>query len=234
MPEIRPQDARDSPAEGKCVISRARENFQFDTFDTFFSWPLIRPGQESTGMHAFLIKLPVLSTVAGRQWRTAGPGSEAISTQRARARTLPGAVAQGSREKPQRASLQSRIDDELSKRELALDPLGYFIIKLDSSADPPMIQADYYSNTINDEGLACDDDGNVIGCGKSNSRKKVLLPRRIFRGQTAKEVSVEILESQGVGVPCEYCSHLEHANYLGRELQKAEFCLKTGKDYVQD
>ena len=51
---------------------------------------------------------------------------------------------------------------------------------------------------------------------------------------SAKEVSVEILESQGVGVPCEYCSHLEHANYLGRELQKAEFCLTTGATYVQD
>ena len=84
----------------------------------------------------------------------------------------------------------------------------------------------------NDQGLACDDDGEVIGCGKGN--KKVLLPRRIFRGRTAKEVSVEILESQGVGVQCDYCSHLEHANYLGRELQKAEFCLRQGQDYVQD
>ena len=157
------------------------------------------------------------------------------------------------------------IDDELSGRDLALDPLGYFIIKLDPSSDPPMIQADFYSNTMhvlagaapsrsrppsppppssrsrprsppdpcrNDQGLACDDDGEVIGCGKGN--KKVLLPRRIFRGRTAKEVSVEILESQGVGVQCDYCSHLEHANYLGRELQKAEFCLRQGQDYVQD
>lgn len=129
----------------------------------------------------------------------------------------------------------SSVDDELSKRDLALDPLGYFIIKVDPSADPPVIQADFYSNTINEQGLACDDDGEVIGCSKNGKGgKKVLLPRRIFRGRTAKEISVEILESQGVGVPCDYCSHLEHANYLGRELQKAEFCLATGKDYVQD
>ena len=40
------------------------------------------------------------------------------------------------------------IDDELSRRDLALDPLGYFIIKLDPSSDPPMIQADFYSNTM--------------------------------------------------------------------------------------
>ncbi len=124
------------------------------------------------------------------------------------------------------------IDVELSKRDLALDPLGYFIIRLDRDTDPPLIQADYYSNTINDKGLACDDEGEVIGCGSGS--KKVLRPLRVFSGRTAKEVSVEILESQGVGVPCEYCSHLEHANYLGRELQKAEFCLSTGATYVQD
>ena len=28
--------------------------------------------------------------------------------------------------------------------------------------------------------------------------------------------------------------NLEHLNYLGRELNKAEFCLKTGKPYIQD
>ena len=127
---------------------------------------------------------------------------------------------------------EQAIDDDLSKRDLALDPLGYFIIKLDRDADPPMIQADYYSNTINEKGLACDDEGEVIGCGSGS--KKFLRPLRVFRGRTAKEVSVEILESQGVGVPCEYCSHLEHANYLGRELQKAEFCMSTGATYVQD
>jgi hypothetical protein len=127
---------------------------------------------------------------------------------------------------------EQAIDGDLSKRDLALDPLGYFIIKLDRDADPPMIQADYYSNTINEKGLACDDEGEVIGCGSGS--KKFLRPLRVFRGRTAKEVSVEILESQGVGVPCEYCSHLEHANYLGRELQKAEFCMSTGATYVQD
>lgn len=147
-------------------------------------------------------------------------------TRRAPSRTL--LIARASVEK----SLPQSIDDELSKRDLALDPLGYFIITVDQASDPPMIQADYYSNTINDQGLACDEDGEVIGCGSGN--KKVLLPLRVFRGRTAKEVSVEILESQGVGVPCAYCSHLEHANYLGRELQKAEFCMTTGEAYVQD
>ena len=146
----------------------------------------------------------------------------------------PGASSQSpalARASPAEGRAQS-IDDELSKRDLALDPLGYFIIGLDRDADPPVIKADYYSNTINDKGLACDEEGEVIGCGRGS--KKVLRPIRIFSGRTAKEVSVEILESQGVGIPCEYCSHLEHANYLGRELQKAEFCLSTGATYVQD
>jgi hypothetical protein len=123
------------------------------------------------------------------------------------------------------------IDDELSKRPLALDALGYFIISIDPEAGE--IRADHYRNTINDKGLACDEEtGEVIGCGKGG--QAVLLPSRTFRGRTAKQVSVEILESQGVGVPCSYCSHLEHANYLGRELQRAEMCLASGHEYVQD
>jgi hypothetical protein len=122
------------------------------------------------------------------------------------------------------------IDDELSKRPLALDPKGYFIITIDP--ENQTIQADHYKNTINEKGLACDEEtGEVIGCKGSTH---VLLPSRKFSGRTAKELSVEILESQGLGVPCEYCSHLEHANYLGRELQRAETCLRDGTTYVQD
>lgn len=34
--------------------------------------------------------------------------------------------------------------------------------------------------------------------------------------------------------PSRPCTHLEHANYLGRELQRAEFALATGAAYVQD
>lgn len=30
------------------------------------------------------------------------------------------------------------------------------------------------------------------------------------------------------------CTHLEHALYLGRELQRAEFALVSGQEYVQD
>lgn len=30
------------------------------------------------------------------------------------------------------------------------------------------------------------------------------------------------------------CTHLEHANYLGREFQRAEMALQSGQAYVQD
>lgn len=42
---------------------------------------------------------------------------------------------------------------------------------------------------------------------------------------------VEILEKDHGFKPC---THLEHANYLGRELQRAEFALISGQQYVQD
>jgi len=46
-------------------------------------------------------------------------------------------------------------------------------------------------------------------------------------GQTAKEVYHEIIKRELV-------SRVEHAAYLGQELQKAEDSLKLGKNYVQD
>ena len=51
------------------------------------------------------------------------------------------------------------------------------------------------------------------------------------RGRTAKEISVRLIEEES-GNPA--CTHLEHANYLGREFQRAEFALLTDQDYIQD
>ncbi len=47
----------------------------------------------------------------------------------------------------------------------------------------------------------------------------------------AWSLQVEILEKDQGFQPC---THLEHANYLGRELQRAEFALISGQQYVQD
>lgn len=78
-------------------------------------------------------------------------------------------------------------------------------------------------------GLACDPaTGEVIGCRPGSTAR---LPARSWRGATAKAVGVEILERQHGFKPC---THLEHACYLGRELQRAEHALVTGTEYVQD
>ena len=59
--------------------------------------------------------------------------------------------------------LDGPLDDHLSKRPLALDPQGYFIISIDRHEC--RIIAEHYGNTINDQGLACDEEtGEVIGC----------------------------------------------------------------------
>ncbi|KAG2441376.1 hypothetical protein HYH02_009967 [Chlamydomonas schloesseri] len=157
---------------------------------------------------------------------------------------------------PRDAELRA-LDDKLSWRPLQLDPAGYYIIKLDREARE--IVAEHYSNNINDKGLAVDDEtGEVIGCRKSNA---VRLPRRVFRGRTAKELSVRILEQEQeqelgqsgqqqqqeqeqaagsapapgqVQGALPWISRLEHANYLGREFVRAELALLSGTDYVQD
>eukprot|EP00898_Chlorokybus_atmophyticus_P004830 jgi/Chlat1/5348/Chrsp35S05205 len=51
-------------------------------------------------------------------------------------------------------------------------------------------------------------------------------------GRTAKELSVLLLESEFESGPL--VSMLVHANYLGREFQKAEAALLAGTEYVQD
>ncbi|OPX60854.1 MAG: methyltetrahydrofolate:corrinoid/iron-sulfur protein methyltransferase [Methanobacterium sp. PtaB.Bin024] len=52
-------------------------------------------------------------------------------------------------------------------------------------------------------------------------------PTLVIYGQTAKAIYDEIIKRQLV-------SRIEHAAYLGQELQKAEDALKLGKNYVQD
>ena len=67
-------------------------------------------------------------------------------------------------------------------------------------------------------------DGVATG-GKGNG----LEPTIIFEGRTAKELGMLLTEGEAVPL-----SRLDHALYLGRELQKAERCLDTGEPYVQD
>jgi len=119
------------------------------------------------------------------------------------------------------------LDDKLSKRFIALDPAGYFLIYLDT--DQGILCADHYSNTINDKGLACDPEtGQPLSVRGGNQRR---LPTRQYRGRTAKELCIAIFEDPDTPCPI---THLDHAAYLGRELVRAEVALLAGVPYVQD
>jgi dihydropteroate synthase len=117
------------------------------------------------------------------------------------------------------------IDNELSNRDIALDPHGYFIIYIDRVEG--LICAKHYTNTIDDRGLAVDPEtGKVIPAKGKVKRNNTTL----FVGRTAKELCVKILE-QTEPSPV---SMLDHAAYLGREFVRAEIALLSGAEYIQD
>jgi len=123
------------------------------------------------------------------------------------------------------AAQRRALDERLSQRFIALDPAGYFLIRLDREAGE--LIAEHYGNGIDARGLATDPDtGEVLSCRGAGPRQ----PLAIFRGRSAKELGMALCEGSGPHpISC-----LDHALYLGRELQKAERCLEDGSDYVQD
>ena len=117
------------------------------------------------------------------------------------------------------------LDDKLSKRQIKLDPKGYFLIKIEPTTNELILE--HYLNDIDQKGRAIDpESGEPIGC-KTKSRNQ---PNNIYRGKSAKQLGIQIYEGQGP-FPI---SHLDHAIYIGRELQRAEQCLTTGKQNIQD
>jgi dihydropteroate synthase len=128
----------------------------------------------------------------------------------------------------------NKIDDELSKRFIALDPAGYFIIYIDKSQN--LICAKHYTNAVNDRGLAVDPEtGKVIPAkGKVNRE-----PNHTFQAFTAKQLCVEIFEkglddSKNNAAIASMITMLDHAAYIGREAQKAEWALRHHQEYIQD
>ena len=117
------------------------------------------------------------------------------------------------------------LDDKLSKREIELDPNGYFLIKIDFQAKELILE--HFLNNIDQKGRAIDpESGKPIGC-KTKSRNQ---PINIYRGKSAKQLGIQISEGH-VPYPI---SRLDHAIYIGRELQRAEQCLIRGEEYIQD
>ena len=119
---------------------------------------------------------------------------------------------------------RKNIDKELSKRNINLDPNGYFLIKVDLIKKKIIVE--HYLNKINKKGLAIDPDTNMpITCKNENIRQY----NKIFIGDTAKEVGILLSEKEEILI-----SKLDHALYLGRELQKAEECIARKIKYIQD
>ena len=117
------------------------------------------------------------------------------------------------------------LDAKLSKRQIKLDPKGYFLIKIEPKTNELILE--HYLNDIDQKGRAIDpESGEPIGC-KTKSKNQ---PSNIYRGKSAKQLGIQISEGHGP-FPI---SHLDHAIYIGRELQRAEQCLTTGKQYIQD
>ncbi|WP_269622184.1 DUF4346 domain-containing protein [Prochlorococcus marinus] len=123
------------------------------------------------------------------------------------------------------AQVINDIDENYSQRFIQLDPKGYFIIKLNSESSELIVE--HFSNDINENGIATDPiTGEPIKCTGISKRT----PTKIFKGKSAKELGIKITEEN----PPLTISKLDHALYLGRELQKAEDCLINGKPYIQD
>ena len=117
------------------------------------------------------------------------------------------------------------LDAKLSKRQIELDPKGYFLIKIEPKTNELILE--HYLNDIDQKGRATDpESGEPIGCKTKNRNQ----PNNIYRGKSAKQLGIQISEGHGP-FPI---SHLDHAIYIGRELQRAEQCLITGKQYIQD
>ena len=117
------------------------------------------------------------------------------------------------------------IDETLSTRFISLDPQGYFLIKVDSSAGELVVE--HYSNDLDNLGRAIDPEtGKPLACRNEAPRT----PLQIYRGQSAKAIGIKLTEGSDA-LPL---SRLDHALYLGRELQKAEEHLLNGKAYIQD
>jgi dihydropteroate synthase len=117
------------------------------------------------------------------------------------------------------------IDQELSKRFIALDPSGYFIIYLDREAG--LICAKHYTNIINEQGLAVDPATGKVIPAKGKVERQA---EQIYTARSAKELCVKIIE-ETQPYPL---TMLDHAAYLGREFVRAEFALVTGTEYIQD
>lgn len=126
---------------------------------------------------------------------------------------------------PDQLSRLAGLDEQLSRRFIALDPAGYFLIRVDHEAAELVVEQ--HGNDIDEQGLATDPEtGEVLSCRGGTPRP----PLAVWRGHSAKQLGIALTEADGQ-LPL---SRLDHALYLGRELQRAQQCLIAGLQYIQD
>ena len=119
---------------------------------------------------------------------------------------------------------KTMIDNNLSNRYIDLDPNGYFIIKVDLEENKIILE--HFLNNIDKQGYALDPETNEpIKCDSKNKR----VSNEVFKGISAKQLGIMITEERN-----DLITRLDHALYLGRELQKAEECLYKRLPYIQD
>lgn len=124
-------------------------------------------------------------------------------------------------EDAQRADM---LDQYLSKRDVVMDPKGYFKFKINT--EKKIIFASYHSCIVNDKGEFFDLEGNKLTChGRSPE------PLKTWECRTAKELTTEILERWEMAGKV---LTISHGGYIGREAQKAEAALYGGTLYQQD
>ena len=117
-----------------------------------------------------------------------------------------------------------KIDNDLSNRYIELDPNGYFIIKVDLEENKIILE--HFLNNIDKEGYALDPETNEpIKCDSKYKRAS----NEVFEGISAKQLGILITEERN-----DLITRIDHALYLGRELQKAEECLYKKLEYIQD
>ena len=117
-----------------------------------------------------------------------------------------------------------KIDNDLSNRYIDLDPNGYFIIKVDLEENKIVLE--HFLNNINDDGYALDPETNEpIKCDSKYKRAS----NEVFEGISAKQLGILITEERN-----DLITRIDHALYLGRELQKAEECLYKKLQYIKD
>jgi adenosylcobinamide kinase/adenosylcobinamide-phosphate guanylyltransferase len=115
------------------------------------------------------------------------------------------------------------LDKILSTRGLKMDDKGYFLVKVEQG----LIVATFHSSMINDKGEVCDLAGKKIPCHGNNRHEAM----KRWQCRTAKELTVEIF---GRWDGAQDAVSVSHASYIGREAQRAEYCLYAGTPYQQD